>query len=79
MQTGTTSFQAEVTKFNFTNELIHLVSPNYKGLHTPEIIKSKIIELLALWSSQFPKDIKIQNAVDTLMKQGVIKVKHFHE
>lgn len=74
MQTGSSSFQAEVGKFRFLNELIRLVSPNCNEIHTPELIKSKIIELLGLWSSQFPKEIKIQNALDMLKKQGVIKV-----
>ncbi|XP_015379468.1 PREDICTED: ADP-ribosylation factor-binding protein GGA1 isoform X2 [Diuraphis noxia] len=73
MQTGSASFQAEVGKFRFLNELIRLVSPNCNGIHTPELIKNKIIELLGLWSSQFPKEIKIQDALDMLKKQGVIK------
>jgi len=74
MQTGSASFQAEVGKFRFLNELIRLVSPNCNGIHTPELIKTKIIELLGLWSSQFPKEIKIQDALDMLKKQGVVKV-----
>ncbi|KAL4150021.1 hypothetical protein QTP88_003869 [Uroleucon formosanum] len=73
MQTGSASFQAEVGKFRFLNELIRLVSPNCNGIHTPELIKNKIIELLGLWSSQFPKEIKIQDALDMLKKQGVLK------
>uniref|UniRef100_A0A2S2NAK1 ADP-ribosylation factor-binding protein GGA1 n=1 Tax=Schizaphis graminum TaxID=13262 RepID=A0A2S2NAK1_SCHGA len=73
MQTGSASFQAEVGKFRFLNELIRLVSPNCNGIHTPELIKNKIIELLGLWSTQFPKEIKIQDALDMLKKQGVVK------
>ncbi|XP_022176039.1 ADP-ribosylation factor-binding protein GGA1 isoform X2 [Myzus persicae] len=73
MQTGSASFQAEVGKFRFLNELIRLVSPNCNEMHTPELIKNKIIELLGLWSSQFPKEIKIQDALDMLKKQGVVK------
>ncbi|XP_026810979.1 ADP-ribosylation factor-binding protein GGA1 isoform X2 [Rhopalosiphum maidis] len=73
MQTGSASFQAEVGKFRFLNELIRLVSPNCNGIHTPELIKNKIIELLRLWSTQFPKEIKIQDALDMLKKQGVVK------
>lgn len=77
MQTGSASFQAEVGKFRFLNELIRLVSPNAMQcncIHTPELIKNKIIELLGQWSSQFPKEIKIQDALDMLKKQGVVKV-----
>jgi len=74
MQTGSASFQAEVGKFRFLNELICLVSSNSNELHTPELIKNKIVELLSLWSSQFPKEIKIQEALDMLKKQGVVKV-----
>ncbi|CAH1716145.1 ADP-ribosylation factor-binding protein GGA1 isoform X1 [Aphis gossypii] len=73
MQTGSASFQAEVGKFCFLNELIRLVSPNCNGIHTPDLIKNKIIELLGLWSTQFPKEIKIQDALDMLKKQGVVK------
>lgn len=74
MQTGSASFQAEVGKFRFLNELIQLVSPNFNGIHTPDLIKNKIVELLGLWSLQFPKEIKIQDALDMLKKQGVVKV-----
>jgi ADP-ribosylation factor-binding protein GGA len=77
MQTGSASFQAEVGKFRFLNELIQLVSPNFNGIHTPDLIKSKIIELLGLWSSQFPKEIKIHDALDMLKKQGVVKVIYY--
>lgn len=76
MQTGSSSFQAEVGKFRFLNELIRLVSPNCNGLHTPELIKNKIVELLSLWSAQFPNEIKIQDALDMLKKQGIVKVSH---
>jgi len=74
MQTGSASFQAEVGKFCFLNELINLVSPCSNGIQTPELIKNKIVELLGLWSSQFPKEIKIQDALAMLKKQGVVKV-----
>lgn len=74
MQTGSVSFQAEVGKNRFLNELIHLVSPNCNGIHTHELIKNKIIELLRMWSLQFPKEITIIEALDALKRQGVIKV-----
>lgn len=74
MQTGSVSFQAEVGKFRFLNELICLVSPNSNGIHTPELIKNKIIKLLSVWSLQFPNEIKIHDALEMLKKQGVVKV-----
>lgn len=74
MQTGSVSFQAEVGKFRFLNELIRLVSPNSNGIHTPELIKNKIIKLLSVWSLQFPNEIKIHDALEMLKKQGVVKV-----
>lgn len=76
MQTGSASFRAEVGKFLFLNELINLVSPNSNGIHTPELIKNKIIELLGLWSTQFPKEIKIKDALTVLKNQGVVKVSY---
>lgn len=66
-------FQAEVGKFRFLNEMIKLVSPKYMGCQTPLIIKQKVLQLLYIWTIDFPKESKIKEAYDMLRKQGVIK------
>ncbi|XP_030755451.1 ADP-ribosylation factor-binding protein GGA1 isoform X2 [Sitophilus oryzae] len=66
-------FQDEVGKFRFLNEMIKLVSPKYLGSKTPLTVKQKILQLLYLWTLDYPKEVKIKEAFDMLRKQGVIK------
>ncbi|KAL1490970.1 hypothetical protein ABEB36_011637 [Hypothenemus hampei] len=68
-----TAFQNEVGKFRFLNEMIKLVSPKYLGSKTPLAVKQKILQLLYLWTLDYPKELKIKEAFDMLRKQGVIK------
>ncbi|KAF7274538.1 hypothetical protein GWI33_012808 [Rhynchophorus ferrugineus] len=67
------SFQNEVGKFRFLNEMIKLVSPKYLGSKTPISVKQKILQLLYLWTLDYPKEVKIKEAFDMLRKQGVIR------
>lgn len=66
-------FQNEVGKFRFLNEMIKLVSPKYLGSDTPISVKQKILQLLYVWTLDYPKETKIKEAFDMLRKQGVIK------
>lgn len=66
-------FQNEVGKFRFLNEMIKLVSPKYLGSETPTSVKQKILQLLYVWTLDYPKETKIKEAFDMLRKQGVIK------
>lgn len=68
-----THFQSEIGKFRFLNEMIKLVSPKYLGCQTPAIVKQKVLQLLYVWTLDFPKETKIKEAYDMLKKQGVIK------
>ncbi|CAG9819075.1 unnamed protein product [Phaedon cochleariae] len=68
-----THFQNEVGKFRFLNEMIKLVSPKYLGSHTPLTVKQKVLQLLYVWTLDYPKETKIKEAFDMLHKQGVIK------
>ncbi len=72
MQADCSPFQAEIGKFRFLNELIKLVSPKYLGNLTSAMVKNKIIDLLMLWSEKYPKETKIKEAFDMLIKQGVV-------
>ncbi|KAK9892889.1 hypothetical protein WA026_022570 [Henosepilachna vigintioctopunctata] len=68
-----THFQAEVGKFRFLNEMIKLVSPKYLGCQTPVVVKQKVLQLLYVWTLDFPKESKIKEAYEMLRKQGVIR------
>lgn len=64
-------FRSEVGKFRFLNELLKLVSPNHKGKETPPDIRDKILQLLYIWTLQYPQEAKIKDAYDMLLKLGV--------
>lgn len=57
----------------FLNEMIKLVSPKYLGSRTPLSVKQRVLQLLYLWTLDYPKEVKIKEAFDMLRKQGVIR------
>lgn len=65
-------FHSEVGKFRFLNELIRLVSPVHDGNKTSKKIKDKILDLLLLWTHNYPHEKKIKEAYDMLLKRGVV-------
>uniref|UniRef100_A0AAY5KKF2 Golgi associated, gamma adaptin ear containing, ARF binding protein 3b n=1 Tax=Esox lucius TaxID=8010 RepID=A0AAY5KKF2_ESOLU len=65
-------FHNEIGKYRFLNELIKVVSPKYMGDGVPEKVKTKIIELLYSWTVAFPNEAKINEAYQTLRRQGKI-------
>lgn len=67
------SFHAEVGKFRFLNEMIRLVSPKYLGDKTPATVRRKVLQLLYLWTKEYPRELKIKEAYEMLRKQGVIE------
>lgn len=64
-------FHSEVGKFRFLNELIRLVSPQYDGDKTPKKIRDKILDLMLLWTINYPHEKKIKEAYEMLLKRGV--------
>lgn len=64
-------FHGEVGKFRFLNELIRLVSPVYQGDKTPKKIRDKILDLMLLWTVNYPHETKIKEAYEMLLKRGV--------
>uniref|UniRef100_A0A8D8M7C9 ADP-ribosylation factor-binding protein GGA1 n=1 Tax=Cacopsylla melanoneura TaxID=428564 RepID=A0A8D8M7C9_9HEMI len=66
-------FHAEVGKFRFLNELIKLISPKYLGSLTPESVRTEIVQLLYLWTLDYPKETKIREAYEMLKKQRVVQ------
>lgn len=71
MSKCSTKFHNEVGKFRFLNELIRLVSPQYQGKSTPKKIRDKILDLMLLWTVNYPEETKIKEAYDMLLKRGV--------
>uniref|UniRef100_A0A674DRH9 Golgi associated, gamma adaptin ear containing, ARF binding protein 3 n=1 Tax=Salmo trutta TaxID=8032 RepID=A0A674DRH9_SALTR len=65
-------FHNEIGKYRFLNELIKVVSPKYMGDRVPEKVKTKIIEMLYSWTVAFPNETKINEAYQTLRRQGLI-------
>lgn len=64
-------FHSEIGKFRFLNELIRLVSPVYQGDKTPKKIRDKILDLMLLWTVNYPQETKIKEAYEMLLKRGV--------
>ncbi|XP_077474355.1 ADP-ribosylation factor-binding protein GGA3 [Stigmatopora argus] len=65
-------FHNEVGKYRFLNELIKVVSPKYMGDSAPEKVKTKIVEMLYSWTVAFPNESKINEAYQTLRRQGLV-------
>lgn len=53
--------------------MIKLVSPKYLGSKTPISVKHRVLQLLYLWTLDYPTEAKIKEAFDMLRKQGVIR------
>ncbi|KAF7989165.1 hypothetical protein HCN44_007475 [Aphidius gifuensis] len=66
-------FHSEIGKFRFLNEMIKLVSPKYLGDKTPASVRDKVIEILYTWTRDYPTEVKIKEAYEMLIKQGVVK------
>lgn len=64
-------FHNEIGKFRFLNELTRLVSPDLQGNTTPKKIRDKIMDLLLLWTINYPNEKKIKEAYEMLLKHGV--------
>lgn len=65
-------FQNTVGTFRFLNELVKLVSPKYLAAQTDAQVKNKILDLLLLWTVQFPVETKVKEAYEMLRRQGVL-------
>ncbi|RDD43995.1 ADP-ribosylation factor-binding protein GGA3 [Trichoplax sp. H2] len=65
-------FQQEIGKFRFLNELIKLISPKYLAMQTPVQVQKRIKTLFRNWSRNIPSEPKIIEALNMLLKQGII-------
>lgn len=65
------TFQDEVSKFRFLNDLIRLVSHKYQGKNTPTAIRDRIMNCLLLWTTKYPDKEKIGQAYDLLRKEDI--------
>lgn len=73
MKRCSNTFHSEIGKFRFLNEMIKLVSPKYLGSQTSFTVKVKVLQLLYVWTINYPKETKIKEAYDMLKKQGVVE------
>lgn len=65
-------FRSTVGTFRFLNELVKLVSPKYLSAETDARVRAKILDLLLLWTVQYPKEGKVKEAYHMLLRQGVV-------
>ncbi|KAM6941567.1 ADP-ribosylation factor-binding protein GGA2-like [Lycodopsis pacificus] len=66
-------FHGEAAKFRFLNELLKLLTPKYFGAWTPQKVKDRVTEVLYGWTLWLKDEPKIQEAYNTLKKQGIVK------
>lgn len=67
------SFQNEVGKYRFLNELIKVVSPKYLGDKTTQKVRDKVVQLMYVWSLGLRDQSKIRDAYQMLKQQGIVK------
>nr|XP_039257337.1 ADP-ribosylation factor-binding protein GGA1-like [Styela clava] len=67
------SFQNEVGKYRFLNELIKVVSPKYLGEKTTQKVRDKVVQLMYVWSIGLKEQLKIRDAYQMLKQQGIVK------
>ncbi|XP_055682106.1 ADP-ribosylation factor-binding protein GGA1 [Lutzomyia longipalpis] len=65
-------FRGKVNTFRFLNELIKLVSRKYNGDTTDKEVKDRILDLMLLWTKQYPEEKKVQESYNMLLKQGIV-------
>lgn len=72
MRVGSHTFQAEIGKFRFLNEMIKLVSPKYFANRTAPEVRDKVLQLLRHWAYSYSKESKFYIAYEMLKNQGVV-------
>ena len=53
--------------------MIKLVSPKFLGPKTPVSVRNEVLKMMHDWTLHYPKEHKIKEAYDMLIKQGVIE------
>lgn len=64
-------FRSNIGRFQFLNEIVKLVSPNHASRPPPIDIRDRLMDLMLIWTCQYPQLTKIKEAYSMLRKQGV--------
>lgn len=64
-------FRTNIGRFQFLNEIVKLISPNHANRPPPPDIRDRIMDLMLIWTCQYPHLSKIKEAYSMLRKQGV--------
>ena len=64
------TFQAHIARFSFLNHLIKFVSSKHLKHQTPKEIQDRILDLLLIWTIEYPQEQKIKLAYSMLMDEG---------
>lgn len=64
-------FRSNIGRFQFLNEIVKLISPNHATCPPPIAIRDRLMDLLLIWTFQYPQLSKIKEAYAMLRKQGI--------
>lgn len=64
-------FRHEIARFKFLNEIVGLLSPTRAVRPVAPTIQQRLMDLMLMWTAQYPRCTKIRDAYDILRKQGV--------
>lgn len=64
-------FRNDIGRFKFLNEIVKLISPTRTERPPPMAVRDRIMDLMLIWTCQYPQLPKIKEAYDMLRKQGV--------
>lgn len=71
MHSAPDDFRLAIGKFRFLNEIVKLLSPT-RALRPPApLVRQRLMDLMLVWTAQYPHIPKIREAYDMLRKQGV--------
>lgn len=64
-------FRTNIGRFQFLNEIVKLISPNHAERPPPIDIRDRLMDLMLIWTCQYPQLTKIKEAYSMLRKQGI--------
>lgn len=63
-------FRSDIGRFRFLNEIVRLVTPE-RPHPPPSAIRNRLMDLMLVWTCQYPQLSKIKEAYSMLRKKGV--------
>lgn len=64
-------FRSNIGRFQFLNEIVKLISPNHATRPPPTDVRDRLMDLMLVWTCQYPQLTKIKEAYSMLRKQGI--------